>query len=250
MSNRLTGKTAIITGAGSGLGRAMTLLFAAEGATVLAVDMTGAEDKTAAEAPDRVLPHSCDVTQVDLVDALAERARREFGGLDILCNNAGVGAAQLARLHEYPLEDFDRIHGVNVRGAFIVLQRGIRLMLESGGGAIVNTASTGGFHPAPGSGAYTASKGAMVMMTRQAAAEYAGDGIRVNAVCPGVMDTPMVQGKGPDFVARIGKKIPLGHLAQPMEVANVALFLASDEASFVTGQCYVADGGALVGSPI
>jgi NAD(P)-dependent dehydrogenase (short-subunit alcohol dehydrogenase family) len=133
---------------------------------------------------------------------------------------------------------------------FIVLQHAIAAMLDGGGGSIVNTASVGGFRPAPGSGAYTASKGAVVMMTRQAACEYASSGIRVNAVCPGVMDTPMVQGKGADFVAAAGKKVPLGHIAQPVEVANLALFLASDEASYVTGQCYIADGGSSVASVV
>ncbi|QHE73281.1 3-oxoacyl-[acyl-carrier protein] reductase (plasmid) [Rhodococcus sp. WAY2] len=225
----------------------MAQLFASEGATVLAADVNGTEGATPAGFPDSILPHHCDVTDVESVDALVDFARRKFGGIDILCNNAGIGTARLARLHECSLDEFDRVFAVNVRGAMIVLQRCISLMLDSQGGAIVNSASIAGFHPPPGAGAYAMSKGAMVMLTRQAAVEYAADGIRVNAICPGPVDTPLVQVKGPEFVARLEEAVPLGRLGQPTEVANVALFLASDEASWVTGQCYVVDGGKLVG---
>jgi NAD(P)-dependent dehydrogenase (short-subunit alcohol dehydrogenase family) len=143
--------------------------------------------------------------------------------------------------------DFDRIQSINVRGAFLVLQQALRLMLESGGGSIVNTASVGGFVATPGSCAHIISKGAMVMMTRQMGYEYAADGIRVAAVCPGVIDTALVRSKGPDLMAQLAAQVPQGRSGTPDEVANVALFLASDEASHVTGRFWIIDDGRTAG---
>jgi meso-butanediol dehydrogenase/(S,S)-butanediol dehydrogenase/diacetyl reductase len=243
MGERLRDKATIVTGAGSGLGRALTLRFAAEGARVLAADVSGAEEQVAAEAQGEVVPIHCDVTSEDEVVALLDRCRERFGRLDVLCNNAGIFQPQL-RLHECGLDVFDRVLDVNVRGAFLVLKHSLAAMVEQGGrGAIVNTASISAFHPNRGSGAYAASKAALMMLTRVAALEYAGDGIRVNAVCPGTFTTAMSASLTPEHRAFLVSQVPMGRVADPDEIAAVALFLASDEASYVTGQGYLADGG-------
>jgi NAD(P)-dependent dehydrogenase (short-subunit alcohol dehydrogenase family) len=245
MGDRLAGKTAVVTGAGSGIGRAIALRFAAEGAAVLAVDVSGDEKLTAKEAAN-IEPYRCDVGEVDEVRALEAAVMDRFGGLDVLANNAGIGGVT-APLHDYPIETFDAVHRVNVRGAFLVLQAGLRCMLASGGGSVVNTASIGGFRATPGSSAYIISKGGMVMMTRQAGLEYAARGIRVNAVAPGIIETPILDNASDELLSMLAAQVPQGRLGRPEEVASLALFLASDEASHITGQCYVIDGGRSAG---
>ncbi|MDV7240539.1 MULTISPECIES: SDR family oxidoreductase [Rhodococcus] len=246
MSNRLAGKTAIVTGAGSGIGQAITLRFAAEGATVLAADVNDGVEAVARES-ELILPFRCDVSDDSDVRRLESEAQARFGGLDILVNNAGIGGASNTPLHEYPIEVFDKVHSVNLRGAFLVLQAGLRLMLSSGGGSVVNTASTGGFRATPGSSGYIISKGGMVMMTRQAGYEYAAKGIRVNAIAPGTIRTPILDSAPDEVVASLEARSPEGRLGTATEVANLALFLASDEASHIIGQCYVIDGGRTAG---
>ncbi|MBS9376459.1 SDR family NAD(P)-dependent oxidoreductase [Rhodococcus sp. B50] len=246
MANRLMGKTAIVTGAGSGIGRAIALRFAAEGATVLASDVTEGVEAIARES-ELIFPFRCDVSSDSDVAALEAEAQSRFGGLDILVNNAGIGGASDTPLHEYPIEVFDKVHSVNLRGAFLVLQAGLRLMLASGGGSVVNTASTGGFRATPGSSGYIISKGGMVMMTRQAGYEYAARGIRVNAIAPGTIRTPILDSAPDEVVARLESRSPEGRLGTADEVANLALFLASDEATHIIGQCYVIDGGRTAG---
>jgi NAD(P)-dependent dehydrogenase (short-subunit alcohol dehydrogenase family) len=242
--SRLPQKIAIVTGAGSGIGRAIALRFAAEGARVIAVARRLETLQTvAAEALGEVVPFACDISHPDQVAALGEFCRKRHGRLDVLANNAGIGGDSNKRLHELSIESFDRVMNVNVRGAFLVLRQAVALMLKSGGGAIVNMASIGSFRATPGSGAYITSKGALLMMTRTAALEYVKDNIRVNAVCPGVIRTAILDNASPELIQTLQARVPQGRMGTPEEVASVALFLASDEASHVTGASYYVDGG-------
>lgn len=246
---RLQDKIAIVTGAGSGIGRAIALRFAAEGARVIAVARrldtleSVAAEAAAAKTSGEVVPHACDVSVPDQVEALTGFCRKRYRRLDVLVNNAGIGGESNKRLHELSVESFDRVMNVNVRGSFLVLKHALALMLESGGGSVVNMASIGSFRASPGSGAYITSKGAVLMMTRTAALEYVKDNIRVNAVCPGVIRTAILDDTPPDLIRMLEARVPQGRMGTPEEVAAVALFLASDEASHVTGASYYVDGG-------
>ena len=241
---RVQDKVAVITGGGSGLGRAMARLFAKEGAKVIAADIKG-QDEAAAGWDGKIVPFTCNVTSPEQIQAMFAECKERFGRLDILCNNAGIGLAGV-RIHEVSLENWDKVIEVNLRGAFMVLKYGLPLMMASGGGSVVNTASTSGFKAAALNGAYTPSKGAMVMLTRMAALEYAPDNIRVNAICPGPIETPIYNQVPPQKKAAIIDQLPLKRMGTAEEVANLGLFLASDESSFVTGACYVVDGGRLI----
>ena len=244
---RIEHKTALVTGAGSGIGRAIVERFVAEGAHIIAVDCNGSEEKIAAEFPGKVTPYRCDVSDPAQIEALFAFVKKEFPRLDILCNNAGIGGPPAVRVHEIELADWDRVMGINVRGFFLVLKHALTLMLAQGGGNVVNTASIGGFRASKGAAAYISSKGAEVMLTRTAALDYATDNIRVNAVCPGVVNTPMVAAAPEHVRKEVSSRTPQGRLCEPEEVAALALFLASDEVPHITGQCYVIDGGRSAG---
>jgi NAD(P)-dependent dehydrogenase (short-subunit alcohol dehydrogenase family) len=244
---RIDNKIVLVTGAGSGIGRAITQRFTAEGAHVIAADLNGSEEKLAAELPGKVTPYRCDVSDPAQIAAMFEFVKEKFPRLDILCNNAGIGGPAATRVHEIELADWDRVMGVNVRGFFLVLKHALALMLAQGGGNVVNTASIGGFRASRGSAAYITSKGAEVMLTRTAALDYATDNIRVNAVCPGVVNTPLVAAAPEHVRKEVSSRTPQGRLCEPEEVAALALFLASDEAPHITGQCYVIDGGRSAG---
>jgi NAD(P)-dependent dehydrogenase (short-subunit alcohol dehydrogenase family) len=242
---RLDNKVAIVTGGGSGIGRAAAILFAREGASVVVADITGAEEETARSIGNSAVAARADVSKSADVKAMIETARTRFRRLDILFNNAGIEGPQAATA-DCPEDDFDRVIAVNLRGVFLGMKYGIPAMLESGGGSIVNTASVAGLVGFAGLPAYSASKGGVIQLTRTAALEYATRNIRVNAICPGVIWTPMVErfagGTSAGRDAMIAME-PVGRLGTPEEVAAMALYLASDESAFVTGTALPIDGG-------
>ena len=243
MVKRLDGKVCIITGAASGFGRAMVQTFAEEGARILAIDISDRVDELKKEVDGEIYTFKADVSNPEQVAAGFQECRKIFGRLDVLCNNAGITGLVETPLHEFPLHAWDKVFSVNVRGAFVVLQEAVKMMLENGGGSIVNTGSIGGYRATPGSSAYIVSKGAIVMLTKQAALEYIDKGIRVNSVNPGTFNTPLLKDFSQEAKDFLAGQVPIGRLGEPEEMAKLALFLASDESSYITGQDHIIDGG-------
>jgi NAD(P)-dependent dehydrogenase (short-subunit alcohol dehydrogenase family) len=242
MAGRLEGKVAVITGAGSGMGAAMVERFCREGAKVIAADISGQQNDVAKLAGAACLPVQVDVAKSADVQMALNKAVEKFGRLDIICNNAGIDG-MLGKTGEYPEEEFDRVWQINGRGPFLGMRYGIPLLLKFGGGAIVNTVSIASLVAFPQMPAYCAAKGAVLMLTKSAAVEYAAQGIRVNAICPGTVKTALSMGMPTEYIDMALKAMPMQRIGQPSEIADVALFLASAESSFITGTMIVADGG-------
>ena len=239
----LKGKVAVITGAGSGMARASAAVFVREGAQVLAVDITGREEQTAKDLGDAVAPYRCDVTDESQVEAMFAAAVETFGRVDAVLNVAGIAGAQ--PLADVTMEEYDRIMDVDLRGVLLGTKHGIRTMLPSGGGAIVNWSSTGGLNGSTlPTSVYSAAKAGVIAVTKQAAIEYGTQGIRANAICPGFIETEMSGGKGAaERYPMLVQGTALKRGGQPEEVAELAAFLCSDRAGFITGAIIPIDGG-------
>lgn len=247
---RLQGKIAVITGAGSGMGKAMAQLFAAEGARLVLADISGQQDEVAAGLGDAAIGVHADVAEEAQVRHMIATAETAYGRIDILCNNAGFGGG-MAPLHEQSTEAWDRVHGVNLRGVFFGMKHGVLSMMRTGGGAIVNTTSASGVVGWKHHSVYGAAKAGVNQMTRTAALDYAGHNIRVNAVAPGTIWTGLVPASQkfltPPQDAPVLAGIPMNRWGLASEIAAAALFLASDDASYITGAVLPVDGGYCIG---
>ena len=247
---RLDGKVALITGAGNGMGRVASVLFAQEGARIVVADWSddgGADTVAAVEAAGGEAAFvKVDVARAEQVEAMIAVAMDRFGSLDVLYNNAGIFPADDGGVTETPEPTWDRVMEVNLKGVWLGCKYGVPAMLASGGGSIVNVASfVALMGAATAQIAYTASKGGVLAMTREIAVEYGRQGIRANSLCPGPIATPMLEElmSDPERKQRRLVHIPMGRLGQAEELARAALFLASDESSFMTGAQLVVDGG-------
>jgi NAD(P)-dependent dehydrogenase (short-subunit alcohol dehydrogenase family) len=239
MPDRLAGKVCVITGAASGIGAETARLFAEEGARVVGVDLAdGAEGELALQA---------DVSDEEQVREVYERTAKEMGRIDVLFNNAGISPDDDGPVLETSLEAWQRVQDVNLKSVFLCCKYGIPHLLEGGGGSVINTAS---FVAAMGAAtsqiSYTASKGGVLALSRELGVEFGKRGVRVNALCPGPVNTPLLQdlfAKDPDQAARRLVHLPMGRFAEAREIAQGALFLASDDSSYVTASTFLVDGG-------
>jgi len=241
MAGRLDGKVCLITGAGSGMGKLAAQVFAREGARIVALDLK------APEAPKGGLSLACDVSKEADVKAAVDEAARKLGGLDVLYNNAGIFPADDHSVIDTEEKVWDKVFAVNVKGVAFVCKHGIPKLLERGGGSVINVASfvalVGCSVPQD---AYTASKGAVIALTKSLAVQFGPKGVRSNAICPGPIETPLLTEwllKEPKEKAKRLNRIPMGRFGKPEDIVNLALYLASDEASWTNGAAMVADGG-------
>ncbi|HEV8713377.1 MAG TPA: SDR family oxidoreductase [Candidatus Binatia bacterium] len=251
MAGLVDGKIALVTGAGSGIGRATALTFAREGAKVVVADVVveGGEEtvRLIKAAGGEALFVKADMAKATEVEAMVQKAVATYGRLDCAHNNAGIEGAT-GRTADYREEDWDRVISINLTGVWFCLKYEIAQMLKQGGGAIVNTASDAGLLGVPQMPAYVASKHGVVGLTKTAALEYAKSGIRVNAVCPGVIKTPMVDritGQRAGRAERMAAAEPVGRMGKPEEIAEAVVWLCSEAASFVTGLPMPVDGGII-----
>ena len=254
-AQRLAGQVAVITGTGSGIGRAMAVLFTRQGAAVAAVDLDADRLENLAQQIEaeggRLATVRVDVTRSEDCKTTVHRVLEDLGRLDILCNNAGI--IQRASVLEVSEEDWDHHMAVNLKSVFLWSREVLPQMIAQGRGAILNTASGWGLTGGPRAVTYCASKGAVIQLTRAMAIDHGPQGVRINCICPGDTDTPMLHSEadqlGQDSAMFLDSAAdrPLGRVGSPEEIADAALFLVSDEASFVTGTALVVDGGGLAG---
>lgn len=239
MPGRLDGKVCVVTGAAGGIGAETARLFGEEGATVVAVDL--------GESSVGDLKLTADVADEVQVQGMYERTREEYGRIDVLFNNAGISPTDDASVIDTTFETWQRVQDVNLKSVFLCCKYGIPHLLESGGGSVINTASFVAVMGAATSQiAYTASKGGVLAMSRELGVEFARQGVRVNALCPGPVNTPLLQelfAKDPEKAARRMVHLPMGRFAEAEEIAKGALFLASDDSSYVTASTFLVDGG-------
>jgi NAD(P)-dependent dehydrogenase (short-subunit alcohol dehydrogenase family) len=237
---RLEGKVCVITGAASGIGAETAALFRTEGATVVGVDLRD-------DSPGVALALACDVADEDAVRDMYAAVRSAFGRIDVLFNNAGVSPSDDGSVLDTSLEAWQRVQDVNTKSVFLCCKHGIPHLLEGGGGSVINTASFVAVMGAATSQiSYTASKGAVLALSRELGVEFARAGVRVNALCPGPVNTPLLQelfAKDPEKAARRLVHLPMGRFAEAREIASAALFLASDESSYVNASTFLVDGG-------
>jgi NAD(P)-dependent dehydrogenase (short-subunit alcohol dehydrogenase family) len=239
MSGRLQGKVCVITGAAGGIGTASAEVFEREGASVVGVDVR--------EHSVGALSLQADLTDEPAVESLYARARSEFGRVDVLFNNAGISPTDDASVLDTTLEAWERVQAANLRSVFLCCKHGIPHLLEGGGGSVINTASfVAVLGAATSQISYTASKGGLLSLSRELGVEFARRGVRVNALCPGPVDTPLLRelyAKDAAQAARRMVHVPMGRFAEAEEIANAALFLASDESSYVNATAFLVDGG-------
>ncbi len=245
-AGRLAGKVAVITGAASGIGRASARRFAAEGALVCVADLADEPGEQVAKEIGGLYVHA-DVTDPEAVERLYDAAAARFGGIDVLFNNAGISPPDDVSVLDTTLEAWQRVQDVNLRSVFLCCQKGIPHLLRRGGGSVINSASFVAVMGAATSQiSYTASKGGVLALSRELGVEFARQGVRVNALCPGPVNTPLLQelfAKDPAKAARRLVHLPMGRFAEAEEVAAAACFLASDDASYVTASTFLVDGG-------
>jgi NAD(P)-dependent dehydrogenase (short-subunit alcohol dehydrogenase family) len=243
----MTAKTAMVTGAGSGIGRAVALAFAREGAAVMVGEIDGAAANETVElireGGGKAAYRRCDVSKSSDVEDLVAETIKEFGRLDYACNVAGIHNVVPESLVEADEETWDRIIATNLKGVFLCMKHEVRAMLPQGHGVIVNMASVAGLFAEPGCYAYVASKHGILGLTKTAAFDYAKQGIRINAVCPAAIETPGLLRSTEEFLQRLREETPVGRIGRPEEVAAAVLWLCSDLAGFVTGAGIVIDGG-------
>lgn len=243
---RLDGKVAVITGAASGIGRASAKRFSREGAHVVVVDVVDEPGETLASEIGGLYVHA-DVTDAASVEAMYDRAIEHFGGLDVCFNNAGISPPDDDSILETGLDAWNRVQQVNLTSVFLCCKSGIARLLEHGGGSVINTASFVAILGAATSQiSYSASKGGVLSMSRELGVQFARQGVRVNALCPGPVNTPLLQelfAKDPERAARRLVHVPMGRFGEPEEIAAAAAFLASDDASFITASTFLVDGG-------
>jgi NAD(P)-dependent dehydrogenase (short-subunit alcohol dehydrogenase family) len=233
-------RVAVVTGGASGIGRSTAARLSADGCRVAVLDLADADES------DVELTLRADVTDPDDVEAAVKEIVAVFGRIDVLVNNAGItGSAEATRCHETPIDEWDRVQAVNVRGPFLCTRAALPTMLRQGSGHIITVASVAGLVAFPERCAYTTSKGAAVQFTKSLAVDYASAGIRANAVCPGFVETPMTQWRldQPELRAQVEAKIPAGRVAQPADIADAIALLASDRLAYMTGHSLVVDGG-------